>query len=69
MLKKYRRPRDIGDGVVLTFDDFSGDPEFEVEIPVENDELQISKTKVPDKVILEFAKSSSKKSSPSSAGK
>jgi hypothetical protein len=33
----------------------SGD-EFEVEIPIENDELQISKAKVPGKIILEVAK-------------
>jgi hypothetical protein len=55
--------------VVLMFDDSPSVAAFELEIPVENDELQIGKTKVPDKVILEFAKSSSKKSSPSSAGK
>jgi hypothetical protein len=40
--------------VVITLSD--GQDEFEVEIPVENDELQISKAKVSDKIILEVAK-------------
>jgi hypothetical protein len=42
--------------VVLTLDDSSSGAELEVEIPVENDELQIRKAKVPDKIILEVAK-------------
>lgn len=37
--------------VILTWND-----KFEAEIPVENDELQISKAKVSDKIILEAAK-------------
>ncbi|MGH9754958.1 MAG: hypothetical protein ACREA2_19445 [Blastocatellia bacterium] len=37
--------------VVLTWNE-----KFEAEIPVENDELQIGKAKVPDKIILEVAK-------------
>jgi len=41
--------------VLMLYETSSGD-EFEVEIPVENDELQISKAKVPGKIILEVAK-------------
>jgi len=40
--------------VLMLYETSSGD-EFEVEIPVENDELQISKAKAPDKIILEVA--------------
>jgi hypothetical protein len=37
--------------IILTLND-----EFEVEIPIENDELQVSKAKVPANIILEIAK-------------
>jgi hypothetical protein len=51
---KKDKPALSGFSVVITLSD--GEDRFEVEIPVENDELQTGSAKVPDKIILEAAK-------------